>query len=410
MSRREIVQAGEVRSARVESLRAVAAIGVLIGHVALNHYGWSRPGEQGAFERLMLGGLSGVILFFALSGYLLYSPFARRDFGARARVHLGTYARNRALRILPLYVAVVAALFLLRLEGDPPSSLWRFLVFSPGFTREFFGSVFAPMWSLVVEIHFYVLLPLIAWMVGRASRGRAGRAAAILGALGAGSLVFNILSAPSPSGGGFPLPWRMSLLSMFCFFVPGMLLAILRTQWNESWSGRLRAPFDRAGVWLVAGVGLWGIVVASPDLKPLLIPSSFLLVAACVLPLRGGPVLASLDWKPLALIGVVSYSVYLLHLTVIHELVGLGWPNSSAIALLALSLGATVALAAATYAGVERTFLRLRERWTPSPTGGVEPAVLRLGRRWAPTPTGAPRAGKDGPPIDREPLTSSRKR
>ena len=389
-----IVQAGEVRSSRLESLRAVAALGVVVGHASLAHYGWRAPAAQNPLDRMLLGGLLGVILFFALSGYLLYWPFARRDFGGEAlralpesrrlpvgaRVRLGSYARNRALRILPLYVAVVVALHLLRLEGAPPDPWWRFLTFSQGFTREFFGSVFGPMWSLVVELHFYVLLPLIAWALARTSRSRPGRAAAILGALGVASLAFRFYALPA-TGPGLPLAWRFSLLSLFCFFVPGMLLAILRARLREPAARWLPGALGRSSAWILVAAGLWAVVALWPILDPLLIPASFLVVAACVLPLREGAAVRSLDWKPLALVGVISYSVYLLHVPVIHELTGLGWANGSFPMMLAVSLAATLVLATATYAGIERPTLRLRNRWGPTPPVGGSPELDHPPRR-----------------------------
>src|SRR4051795_8394648 len=76
----EIVQAGERRSTRIESVRAVAALAVLLSHVWLyaHHFG---PSSFGSYlGRTIAGGGFGVQLFFALSGYLIFRPFARRDF------------------------------------------------------------------------------------------------------------------------------------------------------------------------------------------------------------------------------------------------------------------------------------------------------------------------------------------
>src|SRR3954447_21096105 len=102
----EVVQAGELRSARIESLRALAALGVLLGHL----WGQANAHAAGATmdgfgARVLLGGGFGVWLFFALSGYLLFWPFARAALGDGRRIDLGRYARNRLLRIVPLYYA-----------------------------------------------------------------------------------------------------------------------------------------------------------------------------------------------------------------------------------------------------------------------------------------------------------------
>src|SRR4051794_25136434 len=85
MAEAYVQQAGERRSARIESLRALAALGVLFGHA----YGWSHnwQGVYATFRgRVLLSGGFGVFLFFALSGYLLFLPFARATFGSFERI------------------------------------------------------------------------------------------------------------------------------------------------------------------------------------------------------------------------------------------------------------------------------------------------------------------------------------
>src|SRR5437660_9649747 len=81
-----IYQAGEARLASMESLRALAALAVLVAHVFGVAYLWRPAISDGLLHRTILGGGFAVYLFFALSGYLLYLPFARRDFAARIRL------------------------------------------------------------------------------------------------------------------------------------------------------------------------------------------------------------------------------------------------------------------------------------------------------------------------------------
>jgi peptidoglycan/LPS O-acetylase OafA/YrhL len=96
-------QAGELRSARIESLRAVAALAVYVGHVFGQANAYDPARTQDTFlDRALLGGGFGVYLFFALSGYLLFLPFARRDYAGGRAVDYRRYAQNRAVRILPL--------------------------------------------------------------------------------------------------------------------------------------------------------------------------------------------------------------------------------------------------------------------------------------------------------------------
>ena len=69
------------------------------------------------------------------------------------------------------------------------------------------------------------------------------------------------------------------------------------------------------------------------------------------------PLTRSLDWRPLALIGVASYSLYLWHLPIVEALA----PHA-----LALSVPVSLAVALLSYRLVETPFLRLRRRWSSS--------------------------------------------
>src|SRR5579875_3018157 len=185
-----VVQAGEVRSARIESMRAVAALAVVGAHAWLYSHLFGPDSYSSLPRRLAAGGGLGVMLFFALTGYLIYRPFARRDFGGGAEVRLATYARNRVLRIVPLYWVAVTFLLLVTQHGGTANQWWRFLTFSESFSLSTAQTVDGPMWSLVVEVHFYLLLPLLAWGLARVSGGSRALAGAWLVALAAPSVWF----------------------------------------------------------------------------------------------------------------------------------------------------------------------------------------------------------------------------
>ena len=115
-------QAGERRSTRIESLRALAALGVLVFHVLILS---DARGTNDLVRHLAFGGTFGVFLFFALTGYLLFTPFARAA-AAGTALDLRRYARNRALRILPLYYVVLVVLLLVQEGGGSFDQWWRF--------------------------------------------------------------------------------------------------------------------------------------------------------------------------------------------------------------------------------------------------------------------------------------------
>jgi len=69
-ARAQVDQAGELRLARLESLRALAALGVLAGHVWGAHHAFGPSATDDLVGRTIFGGGYGVFVFFALSGYL----------------------------------------------------------------------------------------------------------------------------------------------------------------------------------------------------------------------------------------------------------------------------------------------------------------------------------------------------
>lgn len=352
-----VVQAGEVRLARIESLRALAALAVLAGHL------WvvSQPPDAevlvGSFwRRALYGGGFGVFVFFALSGYLLFWPFVRRHFGAGDAIDLRRYARNRALRVLPLYFFAVVALLVVQNAGGTPELWWRHLLLVQAAWRDSINAVDGSLWSVAVEIEFYVLLPALAAALAWVSRGSRAGAAAILLALGAASeLARRRLAGANGDLWGYQLP------TTFLYFTGGMLVALLRAAWEERRPAWLDGPLGASTLWVAASLPLWAVVVWRFDRQELIAPAAFLLVGALALPLRGGRAVAALEWRPLVALGVASYSLYVWHLPILEALDVGGF-----VALTAIGTPLCVLAAFVSYGLVETPGLRLRRRWSPA--------------------------------------------
>lgn len=141
----------------LDHLRALAILLVFGFHYQLQ---FSHPSWTGWFMKI---GWTGVDLFFVLSGFLISSQlFAQIKKGSG--ISLKTFFIKRFFRILPIYFFIVGVYFLFpyfrEKEALPP--LWKFLTFTQNFGLEIknFGT-FSHAWSLCVEEHFYLLLPLI---------------------------------------------------------------------------------------------------------------------------------------------------------------------------------------------------------------------------------------------------------
>jgi len=366
----DVLQAGERRSGRIESLRAAAALAVLGGHALLAGGGYG----HGFSRTLATAGSLGVFLFFALTGYLLFLPFARRSFGDGKQINLRRYALNRVLRVLPLYYVVLIVLLIVNEHGGTFSQWWRFATFSQSFFSDTVSTVDGPMWSLVVEVQFYALLPLLAAGIALVARRSRAIAAAVIAAAGlASALVWwsKVNNAPFED-----LRWRYSLPATFLNFTPGMLLALARLELLER--PHVRLP---SSDWLLAGgVACWFLAVQVPRFQqPLAALAALLVIAAVVLPVRDGFLVRALDARVLVAIGIASYSLYLWHYPVVFSLGR--HVDGGLLPVVLAAVAVCIPLALASYVIVERPFLGLRRRWGSTIAGSVAdgPPDVNLG-------------------------------
>lgn len=374
---------GNPRFPLADSIRALAALSVLVFHTALVS---GAAGEE--WPGRLLGQLNvGVTVFFVLSGFLLYRPYAAARRGGPPAPRLVDYARRRALRILPAYWLALSVLLLwpgLTTRGD----VWVLyalqqtnpLATDPVPCLAAGGCGIPQAWSLSTEAFFYAALPLLAL----ALPGRARSDLARLATLAAASLVFlGFAITAYPEHPGIYL-MHLGLAGTFLWFGLGMGLAVLSAEADGHGEGDGGAPLRllRDHPWL-AWLGALLAFVACAALPTdavettgsslrhvarhvLLGTVAVLLVAPAVLGHRGGGwPRRMLSWRPLAWVGLVSYGVFLWHYAVAGELFDsqeLGFA-----ALTALTLPISLALAAGSYYALERPLLRLKHRGARGP-------------------------------------------
>jgi peptidoglycan/LPS O-acetylase OafA/YrhL len=163
------------RAPGLDTLRALAIVSVVVYHL-----NWRLPP---CFAVAGYFGWMGVDLFFVLSGYLIGSQLLRPVRDGQGVDPWGFY-RRRAYRILPAYLAVLALYVLWPMwrEAAGMSPLWEFLTFTENLFVEYpKNAAFSHVWSLCVEEHFYLLLPLI--VLGMAKRATVRKTVALLCAL-----------------------------------------------------------------------------------------------------------------------------------------------------------------------------------------------------------------------------------
>lgn len=126
-------------------------------------------------------GKYGVTLFFVLSGFLLFMPFAKALLFEKRWPSVRQYYTRRIFRILPAYYLSLILIILLfqqqYLQPQHWGELGLFLVFLMDSSQATFKQLNAPFWTLAIEWQYYMLLPvlvlsmrLLVWRVKQAYR------------------------------------------------------------------------------------------------------------------------------------------------------------------------------------------------------------------------------------------------
>jgi peptidoglycan/LPS O-acetylase OafA/YrhL len=165
----------------MDGMRGVAVLMVLIYHLkeALSTDLHVSVGALSLGINTFAGaGFLGVEVFFFISGFVLFYPYARTLFEGKPLQTVARFVDRRALKILPSYVfsltfmTAVLALGLARPVAIATTvkllqNYGLHLVFAHSIFKDTFFAINGPLWSLAIEIQFYLLFPAIAWAFRR---------------------------------------------------------------------------------------------------------------------------------------------------------------------------------------------------------------------------------------------------
>src|ERR1700743_2961966 len=226
---------GVDRVASLTGIRAVAAILVVGTHAAYTtgkytHGYWGLVGA-----RMEIG----VPIFFVLSGYLFFLPWVKSVATGAPPPSLSRYAWHRFRRIMPAYVITVLFAYVLyhyREAGPNPGHSWHGLlrnltltqIYTDGYLGKYLHQGLTQMWSLAVEASFYVLLPLLAYVLLVLVSGRRWRPRLVLGTLAAMTLISPAWLVLVHADHWFPDGARLWLPTYLAWFLAGMMLAVLQ--------------------------------------------------------------------------------------------------------------------------------------------------------------------------------------
>lgn len=231
----------------VEGMRACAAIGIVVTHVAF------QTGQSvGFMGRVWARFDLAVAVFFALSGFLLWRGHAAAARGRRRRPATAHYLRSRVVRIMPAYLVAVAVILSLMPDAVGASrTVWLAnLTLTQIYVPLTLTAGLTQMWSLSVEVTFYLVLPLLALLVRQVPvRARIP----VLLTVAVASLGWPFLPIPTAVGLS-PMNWPPAYAS---WFAAGMLLAELTVS-PPGWVHRLARRR-----WVMAGIVAVAFLLAS---------------------------------------------------------------------------------------------------------------------------------------------------
>jgi peptidoglycan/LPS O-acetylase OafA/YrhL len=391
---------GESRSDRLAMLDTVRAFAVL---AVVVHHTWyvagSPPldadvlGHTVGFGGALEGAGLGVDIFFVLSGFLLSMPWHRASVEGKPKPNLARYATRRFLRIVPPYWFMLFVMLLLMSNTTIP---WDavgtpegvkaiithifFVQYLFPSTSGGFAAVNGSVWTLTIEMLFYITLPVLIYaFVGR--RWRVGLPATIVFSLfwvwlswhHLGALVDHLEHGVERFG----VPEsqiRYFLSTQYLAFIGEFGIGITVAGW---WVRRRNSPPAAERTQWLAGAGavlallcalLFMYLDGNHGANELLQIFARMGVAAAVglmiLGFLAGPATLRrpLSFLPFRLYGVIGYSVFLWHLPVLTTMSR--WPifeNLSPDAkfwkIMAVGLPVTTIFGVVMYLLIERPFL-----------------------------------------------------
>lgn len=355
----------------VDGLRGIAIGAVLLHHltavylVSTQRLGpmkqpmdWNDVVPQSLLVAAGYAAHYGVQLFFVISGFVLALPYVEHYRSGRPRPRLLPYYLRRLIRLEPVYlINMLLAFGLIYLTNLG----WREFIPHLGPSLLYIhGLVFATpswlngvAWSLEVEIQFYLVMPLLAFLLAHPSpRWRRGVLLALV--VGLALLSTGWIEDAGPR-------WAKSLPRFLHFFLAGFLLADLYHN-RDTRSLRRHAGWDAAA--LTSVLGLFLLLTRWNAFRFLTV----LLILTFYVSLYLGKCGHRLITTPgLVAVGGISYTLYLYHMPLFNELAPHTLPLLNAGRPLAVEMAIqgtlillpALLLSAALYLAIEKPFMRL---------------------------------------------------
>lgn len=353
---------------------------------------------------IVRNGFLGVDLFFLITGFLLTLPWFKHALQGRGRPSAREFYVRRARRILPAYYVQLALLFFVFLPLLNPT-LWRaargfvlanlglhmlFLHYSTPYSSASL-SINGPLWTLALEMQYYLLLPLIAiWFLRAPSIAAAAfLAVSVLWKTLAAHDLQPLISLYAAIGARWHVP-EANLRQLAATQLPAYLghfaMGILC---GRAWLiHRTRSPgrMNAALLGLLAACALLGLYAVLAGYAAPIGEHGWLLIPVLMATVLWAAVSKHPPWGarllgfgPLTFIGRVSYSMYLYHLPVLL-LFNKFAPPAFAWLAFPCYFTAMIIVATASFRWIEQPFMRAPGRAPfPKPATPSSAPATKLG-------------------------------
>ncbi|MGF7046326.1 peptidoglycan/LPS O-acetylase OafA/YrhL [Paenibacillus sp. DS2015] len=319
------------RYAQLDSIRGLASLVVYLHHIylvtpVLPLILWYSP------LRILVNGHGSVILFFVLSGFVLYLPFANE----RLNFSYSSYLIKRVFRIyVPYLVAIILSIVALQLfatgagieklsewfnlfwRSQPDASLILEHLLLLGNVHS--DSINTVIWSLIHEMRISLIFPLFALIVRMCSWKISLVLCVLLSSVAGGNAVYPLMVSHGFHTNIFDSFHYLSL------FILGALLnkhkhQLIQVYVSQSRRNKMIALFAILSVYVYAGA--FDNLVKNP--LSYIVSDYGIAVSACAIiifslgSIKMGHILS---WKPIVFLGNISYSLYLYHFIILFSLI-----------------------------------------------------------------------------------------
>lgn len=343
-----------------DGLRAYSVILVVLTHMGA----WSFLPDTVFFRErfiLLFTGVTGVQIFFALSGFLITRLLLIEKSGT-GTIQLKNFYIRRFLRLLPpliLFYAVVGVLMQLRMIVTTKVGFIMALTYVYNFIpKKFYSGELGHMWSLAVEEQFYLLWPLVILMFRKQARLLGGIAIIVLLCFAA---MYLLPEVPIVYNGE---PAKLGeVFLVFRWFLPAVAPIMIGSGFAVAQHAGLTLP-EKYRKWQPAAAFIL-------YLSPLYVPYGMLQATYIIMPFGISTLLAwilhhqqsrfadVLEYKPISYVGKISYGIYVYQGFFLRT----GPAEGLAVQQFPVNILLTIVVAVLSYELMEKRVLKLKNKF-----------------------------------------------